>query len=186
MTFESGYLWQVRNKQKLVDVPQKRLKPVEPKRIEMEAVIESCSSRWNYLWRRISSQKSCFDRLSNPNSTNKWRTSQQRNNVQVESGAFTHFECGDAVCFPLRNWRILHTQMKDRCWWSITVSFLADHFSTVLQNEMQIWWTNFGVWPATSHWLLPGKYNIPWAIRLHRTSPKHDQGSPKGGFSCQA
>ena len=97
--------------------------------------------------------------------------------IQVESGAFTHFECGDAACFPVRNWRILHTQMKGRCWCSITVNFRGDRFSSVLENQMQIWSTNFGVWPVTSHWLLPGKYNIPWAIRLHRTSPKHDQGS---------
>ena len=97
--------------------------------------------------------------------------------VQVESGAFTHFECGDAACFPVRNWRILHTQMKGQCWCSITVNFRGDRFSSVLENQMQIWSTNFGVWPVTSHWLLPGKYNIPWAIRLHRTSPKHDQGS---------
>ena len=23
--------------------------------------------------------------------------------IQVESGAFTHFECGDAACFPVHN-----------------------------------------------------------------------------------
>ena len=32
--------------------------------------------------------------------------------LQVESGAFTHFGCGDAACFPVHNWRILYTQMK--------------------------------------------------------------------------
>ena len=60
---------------------------------------------------------------------------------------------------------------------SITVNFRGDQSSSVLENQMQIWSTNFGVWPVTSHWLLPGKYNIPSAIRLHRTSPKHDQES---------
>ena len=97
--------------------------------------------------------------------------------VQVESGAFTHFECGDAACFPVRKWRILHTQMKGPCWCSITVNFRGDRFNSVLENQMQIWSTNFGVWPVTLHWLLPGKYNIPWATRLHRTWPKHGQES---------
>ena len=97
--------------------------------------------------------------------------------IQIESGAFAHFECGDAACFPVGNRRILHTQMKGRCGCSINVNFRGDRFSSVLENQMQIWSTNFGVWPVTSHWLLTGKYSIPWAIRLHRTSPKHDQGS---------
>ena len=96
--------------------------------------------------------------------------------LQIESDAFTRFGCGDAACFPVCNWRMLHTQMKGRCWCSTTVNFRGDRFSTVLENQMQIWWRNFGVWRVTSHWLLPGKYSIPLAIRLHRTSPKHDQG----------
>ena len=96
--------------------------------------------------------------------------------IQVESGALTHFECGDAAFFPVRNWRILHTQMKHRCWCSILFNFRGDQFSSVSENQMQIWSTNFGVSPVTSHWLLPGMYNIPSAIRLHRTSPKQDQG----------
>ena len=97
--------------------------------------------------------------------------------IQVESGAFTHFERGDPACFPVSNWRILHTKVKGRCWCSITVNFRGGRFSSVLENQMQIWSTNFGVWPVTSHWLLPGKYGIAWAIRLHRTPPQYDQGS---------
>ena len=28
--------------------------------------------------------------------------------IQVQSGAFIHFVCGDAACFPVHNWRILY------------------------------------------------------------------------------
>ena len=90
--------------------------------------------------------------------------------LQVESSAFTHFECGDAAWFPVRNWKILHTQMKGWCWCAVTVNFRGDRFSSVLENQVQIWSTNFGVLPVISHWLLPSKDNIPWTIRLHRTS----------------
>ena len=90
---------------------------------------------------------------------------------------FLHFGCGDAACFPVHNWRILYTQMKAQRIRYTASNFRGDRFSSVLENQMQIYSTNFGVWPVTSHCLLPGKYNISWAISLHRTSPKHDQGS---------
>ena len=35
--------------------------------------------------------------------------------VQVKSGAFTHFGCDDAACFPVHNCRMLYTQMKAQC-----------------------------------------------------------------------
>ena len=121
----------------------------------------------------LGSQESAQSRASMPS----WLQLPIRSqiSIQVESGAFTHLECDDAACFPVRNWRILHTEMKGRCWCSTTANFRGDRFSSVLENQMQIWWTNFGVW--LSHWLFPDKYNIPWEIRLHRTSPKHNQGS---------
>ena len=35
--------------------------------------------------------------------TGLYQTQQDHTVLQVESGAFTHFECGDAACFPVRN-----------------------------------------------------------------------------------
>ena len=66
--------------------------------------------------------------------------------LQVKSGAFTHFECGNAACFSVRNWRILHTKMKGRRRCSTADNFRGHRYSSVLENQMQIWWTNFGVW----------------------------------------
>ena len=115
----------------------------------------ACPNRWMKLWRIFGWSPGALLACA----------------VKVESGAFTHFECGEAACFPVRNWRILRTQMKGRCWCFITISFHGDRFSSVLENQMQIWSTNFGVWPVSSHWLLPSKYNIPSAIRWQLRLP---------------
>ena len=70
--------------------------------------------------------------------------------IQVESGAFTHFGCGDTACFPVHNWRILHTQMKAQCIRYTATDFHVDRFSRVFENQLQSWWTDFGLLPPSS------------------------------------
>ena len=70
--------------------------------------------------------------------------------LQVESGAFTHFGCGDAACFPVHNWRILYTQMKTQCIRYIATDFHEDRFSSIFENRLQSWSTDFGCLPPSS------------------------------------
>ena len=61
----------------------------------------------------------------------------QHHGIQFEWGAFTHFGCGDAACFPVDNWRILYAQMKAQYIRYILTDFHVNRFSSVFENQLQ-------------------------------------------------
>ena len=81
-------------------------------------------------------------------STTSAAPSARGEHIQVESGALTHFGCGDAACFPVHN--ILYTQMKAQCLRYVATDFHVDRFSSVFENQLQSWSTDFGFLPPSS------------------------------------
>ena len=54
------------------------------------------------------------------------------------------------ACFPVHNWRILYIQMKAQCIRYTATDFHVDRFSSVFENQLQSWSTDFGFLPSSS------------------------------------